>query len=193
MDRHLLPDEIDQLLDGEAGFGTAPLKAHARHCADCQAELESARMIVRQLEHLPVLSPSGQFSERVLAHVPVFVPWRVALLDSIRGLAPRTGPGRVAATLALASTVVMLAVASLWLVSQLDTVVFALNLGVDRVREGVFGVVASAFGGVVSQSVLDALRSSGLFGITVLALVMIALTAGAARAVRALASGSRAR
>ncbi len=193
MDRHLLPDEIDQLLDGEAGFGTAPLKAHVRRCTDCQNELEGARMIVRQLEHLPVLSPSAHFSERVLVNVPIFVPWHVSLIASIRGLAPRTGPGRVAATLGLASSVAVLAVASLWLVSQLDTVVFALNLGIDRMRDGVFGVVAGALGGVVSQPVLEALRSSGLFGMVALALAMVALTAGAARAVRALVSGSRAR
>ena len=31
--RHLLPDEIDLLLDDEVGFGVAPLKAHVRDCA----------------------------------------------------------------------------------------------------------------------------------------------------------------
>ena len=35
MNRHLLPDEIDLLVDGEAGFGGAPLKAHVRGCAEC--------------------------------------------------------------------------------------------------------------------------------------------------------------
>ena len=36
--RHLLPDEIDLLLDDEVGFGVAPLKAHIRDCADCRAQ-----------------------------------------------------------------------------------------------------------------------------------------------------------
>ena len=48
--RHLLPDEIDQLVDSEAGFGIAPLKAHLRECADCHAEVEDARRLVSALE-----------------------------------------------------------------------------------------------------------------------------------------------
>ena len=50
MNRHLLPEEIDQLLDGEVGFGTTPLKQHVRTCAECRAELDSARVLVSQLE-----------------------------------------------------------------------------------------------------------------------------------------------
>ena len=93
MDRHLLPEEIDLLLDGEVGFGTAPLKAHARSCAECRAELEDARAVVRELEHLPHLSPSPLFTERIMAHVQVFVPWHVALLDTARQwMPPAAGP-----------------------------------------------------------------------------------------------------
>ena len=41
--RHLLPDEIDLLLDDEVGFGVNPLRSHVRDCADCRAKVEDAR------------------------------------------------------------------------------------------------------------------------------------------------------
>ena len=44
--RHLLPNEIDLLLDGEVGFGVAPLRAHVDGCEDCQARLARSRKVV---------------------------------------------------------------------------------------------------------------------------------------------------
>ncbi|HMI58475.1 MAG TPA: hypothetical protein VK511_10530, partial [Gemmatimonadaceae bacterium] len=90
MERHLLPEEIDLLLDGEVGFGTPPLKAHVRSCTVCSKELEGARALVRQLEHLPHIAPSPLFASRVMSRVQLFVPWHVALLDSVRGLIPQS-------------------------------------------------------------------------------------------------------
>ena len=46
--RHLLPEEIDLLLDGEVGFGVQPLRAHVRGCDLCRRELEDARALVRE-------------------------------------------------------------------------------------------------------------------------------------------------
>ena len=40
--RHLHPNEIDLLLDGEVGFGVAPLRAHVEGCAECRAKLDDA-------------------------------------------------------------------------------------------------------------------------------------------------------
>ena len=51
--RHLLPNEIDLLVDGEAGFGVAPLRAHILECSDCRERLEDARVVVDALESLP--------------------------------------------------------------------------------------------------------------------------------------------
>ena len=76
--RHLLPDEIDLLLDDEVGFGVQPLKAHIRDCADCRAKVDEARFVVDALEDLPHFAPSHSFANRVMSQVPVFVPWHVA-------------------------------------------------------------------------------------------------------------------
>ena len=76
--RHLLPDEIDQLLDDEVGFGAAPLKAHIAECDDCRGRLDDARAVTALIEKLPHLAPSHRFSERVMGEVQPFVPWHVA-------------------------------------------------------------------------------------------------------------------
>src|SRR5579871_5571050 len=81
--RHLLPDEIDQLLDGETGFGVAPLQAHLRDCEQCQAAFEEQREVVEALEHLPRLAPSPEFASRVMAQVQIYEPWHVAARDSV--------------------------------------------------------------------------------------------------------------
>ena len=94
MKRHLLPNEIDLLLDGEVGFGVTPLKAHVRTCEDCRTTLEEARTVVTALEHLPHLAPSPLFANRLMSQVQVFVPWHVAALDSARRYVPRSQPVR---------------------------------------------------------------------------------------------------
>jgi hypothetical protein len=49
-ERHLLPNEIDLLLDGEVGFGVSPLRAHVDDCATCRSRLADARVVVEALE-----------------------------------------------------------------------------------------------------------------------------------------------
>jgi hypothetical protein len=193
VDRHLLPDEIDQLLDGEVGFGTAPLKTHVRRCEQCREELDSARSLVRSLERLPHLAPSPLFEQRVMGRVQVFVPWHVALQDAIRGWLPSSRPGRVAAGLGLGTVATVLTLASLWLITQLDTALFAAQLGLNRVRSAIGGALFDALASLVGEPALIALRASGPWGLMAAAAVMLLITAAAAGALRVLASGSRQR
>src|SRR5579863_2550516 len=98
--RHLLPDEIDQLLDGEVGFGVAPLQAHLRECEECRAAFEDERQVVEALEHLPRLAPTPEFGARVMAQVQIYEPWYIAVRDTVLGwlrpLQPRSQPMRLA-------------------------------------------------------------------------------------------------
>src|SRR4051812_10035276 len=109
--RHLLPDEIDLLLDDEVGFGVAPLKAHIRDCADCRTKVEDARTVVDALEDLPHFAPSHRFSDRVMSQVPVFVPWHVAARDSALQWLPRSRPARLAVAAMATSAASVLTVA----------------------------------------------------------------------------------
>lgn len=192
MDRHLLPEEIDLLLDGDVGFGTPPLKAHVRSCALCSGELESARALVRTLEHLPHVAPSPLFAGRVMARVQLFVPWHVALLDSVRGLIPQSRPLRVAAGAVFATMAIALTAVSVWAFTRIDAVLFTADLVVDRARSAALG----ALGGALSALFGDAARpllAGGVLGLAGAALLLVVTGAAAATMLRAAAIRARGR
>lgn len=193
MDRHLLPEEIDQLLDGEVGFGITPLKVHVRTCAQCRAELDTARAVVRQLEQLPHLSPASVFADRVLAQVQVFIPWHVAALDAVRGWVPQSRSGRVVAWAGFGSVAVVLTFASLWLLTRLNTVIFAVDMAVARVRDAVVGGLGDLVATLLGDTAVRAMHSSGSAGIWIAFTVLLLSAAFTARAMRAVLAGSRRR
>jgi hypothetical protein len=185
----LLPAEIDLLLDGEVGFGTAPLKAHVRRCEECRSELDSARSLVRQLEHLPRFAPSAVFGRRVMARVQVYVPWYVAVLDRLRGLVPESRPARVLAGVGAVSMLAVITILSLSVVSQLDALIFAIDLGYLRLQEWGAALFASGVSATLGEEALTAVRSAGWLGLLVLLSLTALTTAGAAGLVRGLVRG----
>ena len=66
LSRHLLPDELDLLLDGETGFGVQQLTGHLRDCAQCRDELTALRAFVLDIETLPEMTPNFGFADRVM-------------------------------------------------------------------------------------------------------------------------------
>ncbi len=132
MDRHLLPDEIDQLLDGDVGPDVAMLEAHVQECARCRSELDGERRLIDAMEHLPRLGPSSQFSAQVMARVHVFEPWHVTLRDSAERwgarLTPSSRPVRVLAGTAAVAVAAVVSVACVWLVTHLGLVFFTVAL-----------------------------------------------------------------
>jgi hypothetical protein len=191
VDRHLLPSEIDLLLDGEVGFGTSPLKTHIRKCPTCRGELEEARATVRALERLPHLAPSPLFAERVLARVNIFVPWYVAVLDTLRGLIPSSRGGRVAFGLAGGSLAAVMSLLVLWIALRFDAVVFAVGLLADRVRAGILDAAGTLLAGALGDSAYTLVRSSGLLGLSVLTLALVAAALLAATLLRTIAVNRR--
>lgn len=193
MNRHLLPEEIDQLLDGEVGFGTAPLKQHVRTCPECRAELESARVLVDQLEQLPRFTLSPRFTEEVMQRVHVYVPWHVALADSARAFIPQQRRWRAAAWTGVGVLASVLLVGALWIATRLDAVLFVVELGVDRVRAAgawaLSSLVVSLFGDTAAQ----ALSASGAAGIAVALLVTVLTALLAVGALRMVVVGARRR
>ena len=193
MDRHLLPEEIDQLLDGDVGFGTAPLKMHVRACATCRAELDEARALVRRLEHLPHFVPSTVFADRVLSQVQVFVPWHVAALDTVRGWMPRTRTARAFAWTGVGSAAVVLTIVSLFLLTRLDAVIFSIDLAVGRVRAAVGSGLADVVAAFFGNAAVHAFRTSGAIGVWVALTLLLLFAAVTARAMRAVVAGPRRR
>ena len=189
VNRHLLPAEIDLLLDGEVGFGTAPLKAHVRRCEECRSELEGARSLVRQLEHLPRFAPSPMFASRVMARVQIYVPWYITAWDRLRALVPQSRPARVLAGAGAVGMLMAITVLSLAVVTRLDALIFAIDLAYLRLQEWGSTLFTAALSAALGDAALDAVRSAGWFGLMALLSVLVLTTAGAAGLVRGLVRG----
>ena len=176
--RHLLPDEIDQLLDGEAGFGVAPLVAHVESCDTCRAELAQARQVVAALEHLPHLAPSPLFTERVMARVQVFEPWHVSAMDTVKQWIPASRPARALAIAASSVFALVISITAVWMAVRLDAFLFFFDLAGQRARQALFDAVGGAVAGLFGGAAVDALRAGGMtaaLGITgFLALIVLA-------------------
>lgn len=159
--RHLLPDEIDQLLDGEVGFGVAPLVAHVRECEECREALEEARVVVEELERLPRLVPEPAFADRVMSGVHVYVPWhaaaREAALSALRPLAPRSQPVRVLLGAAALSVFTIMTAAVVWVAGHLDGALFFANVQRTRVLQ-----IVTAAGGSVARALFGAPTATAL-------------------------------
>jgi anti-sigma factor RsiW len=188
--RHLLPNEIDLLVDGEAGFGVAPLRAHVAECDECRARLDDARIVVDALEDLPHFAPDSRLADRVMAQVPVFVPAHVAARDSVTRWLPQAGPARAAAAIIGTSIAGLLTVAMVWLASRGDAAVFATSLFADRVQSLVMGTARDLAFSLLGESAVSALQASGMLGVTLLVLGFLGTAVGTILGLRRLATAS---
>jgi anti-sigma factor RsiW len=189
--RHLLPNEIDLLVDGEAGFGVAPLRAHILECSECRERLEDARVVVDALESLPHFAPDSRLADRVMAQVPVFVPAHVAARDSVRRWLPQSSAARTAAV-ALGTTVGgALTLAMIWLATRGDAVLFISGLLGDRVRAAVAGAARDLAVALLGESALTALQATGAVGVTLLLFGFLLTAVGTVAGIRRLATAGR--
>lgn len=186
--RHLTPQEFDLLVDGEEGFGIAPLAAHIEECVTCRTKLEAQQELVGSLEKLPHFTPSPLFAYRVMREVQVFEPWHVAAMNSVQRFIPRSRPARVLAAGVAGAVATTLTLATVWIASRLDAVAFLFTLGVERMR-GVGNAAVSSF---VSSTLGLGLGSSP--NVTMLvATGFLTTVAISAFGLRALAAASRRR
>lgn len=189
--RHLLPNEIDLLVDGEVGFGVAPLLAHLKECADCHREVEEARDIAMMLEELPRFAPSYGLADRVMAQVPVFIPWHVAARDTIRGWIPESRPLRMLALAGGAAFASIFTIAALWLVAQGSLVSFASAAAGDQLRTAVGVGARELLGGLFGEQVFTALAQSGMVGLGLMGGGFVAAALIALLGLRAVAAAGR--
>lgn len=189
--RHLLPNEIDLLVDGEAGFGVAALRAHIQECPECHARLEDARVVVEALESLPHLAPDSRLADRVMAQVPVFVPAHVAARDSVRRWMPQSTAARAAAVAMAGSVAFTLTIGMIWLALQGDVVVFVSGLLGDRLRTAVVGAARDLAVALLGDAALSALQGLGAVGASLLFLAFLLAAAGTIAGIRRLAIAGR--
>ncbi len=190
-ERHLRPDEIELLLDGEEGFGVAPLRAHVRQCAVCDAELDKARELMVALDSLPDFAPSAAFADRVMSQVQVFEPWHAAAMNTAQRFVPATRPARVAAGLAAAVSAGLLTAAGTWAVARADIALLMTQMGLERVQEQVSAATSDLVATVLGKPGIETLQTSSP---EMLALIMggfVAVTGLGVVGLRSLATVSR--
>ena len=189
--RHLLPNEIDLLVDGEAGFGVAPLRAHIDECGECRARVEDARIVVDALEALPHFAPDSRLADRVMSQVPVFVPAHVAARDAVSQWIPRAGPARVAAAAIFTSAAGVLTLGLIWLATQGDAAVFMTGLLGDRLRGVVVEAARDLASSLLGESALAALQATGTIGVSLLLAGFVVTAFGTVAGIRRLAAIGR--
>ena len=184
--RHLLPNEIDLLLDGDAGFGLAPLRAHVRRCSHCQGELAAARRIVALLDDLPHFAPPARFADGVMAQVQLFEPWHVTLRDSLLRLVPRSRPARALAAVGGFTTALLVSVGAIALLGRLDVLVFGWQFAVDRARTAFVTMIGETVSALFGDAAVGVLARSGPTGVTVAVIGFLTSLVMATLALRAL-------
>jgi hypothetical protein len=188
--RHLLPDEIDLLLDDEVGFGVSPLKAHIRDCADCRAKVDEARFVMGALEDVPHFAPSHTFADRVMSQVPVFVPWHVAARESVAQWLPQSRSARLAVGGLATAVAAVLTVAILWVATQTDILQLASGMAGNRVRGIVFDAGRDVLSTVFGPQMFAVIQRTGTLGIAAALLGLAAAAGGSIAGLRALAVAS---
>jgi hypothetical protein len=189
--RHLLPNEIDLLVDGEAGFGVAPLRAHIQECPDCRERLDDARIVVDALEALPHFAPDSRLADRVMAQVPVFVPAHVAARDSVRRWLPQSAAARVAALAIAGSGAFALTLGMIWVALQGNLLTFATGMLGERVRLAVVGAARDLAVAMLGDAALAALQGLGVMGAALLFLAFLVAAVGTIAGLRRLALAGR--
>lgn len=191
--RHLLPNEIDLLLDGETGFGVQPLREHIRGCTDCKTRLAQARSVVAALEEVPHLSPRFGLADRVMSQVPVFVPWHVAARDSITRWVPSTPGLRALAASMIAVVGSLITGLTLWVVTRGD--VLALFTGVvgEQARNAASDAASDLVVSLFGQQMIAAVQQVGPLGIALAAGGFLIASCATVFGLRLIATSSRAR
>ena len=188
--RHLLPDEIDLLLDDEVGFGVTPLRVHIRECARCRALVDEARVAVDALEAIPHFAPSHLFADRVMASVPVFVPWHVAARDAAERWLPQARRTRFIVAGLATSVASLVTLAILWVATQTDALVLATGAAGNELRGVAMDAGQRAVAAIFGEQALRLVQGAGSLGIAAALGILVLATAGSVAGFRALALAS---
>lgn len=189
--RHLLPNEIGLLLDGEVGFGVTPLRAHVDDCAPCRGRLAEARVVSDALDNLPRFAPAPAFANRVMAHVQVVEPWHVALSAATSRLIPKTASMRVVMAASASLVAVGISSAAVWLAFRADVAIYLAEAADQRARETITAALGALARSVFGAGAIDALGVQGAPALAVGGLVVMVAAGSAALGLRALTLASR--
>ena len=185
--RHLLPQELDLLVDGDAGFGQAPLKTHVETCSECSTRLAELQAIAGQLDALPHFAPRHGFADRVMTNVQVIEPWHVALVESAQRLVPESTGMRVLAATGAGIAATTISGTALWLAFQANLLGWSAGAALEQGGRGAWDSVtagARAMAGALGDGTSVAAGVAALTGAAIVAVFAFRWVAAAARANR---------
>jgi predicted anti-sigma-YlaC factor YlaD len=191
--RHLLPNEIDLLVDEETGFGMQPLREHVRDCTDCRARLNEAQELIGSLEAIPLFSPRVGLADRVMTQVPVFVPWHVTARDTLARWTPTSAGARAAVAALVAVMGSLVTGVTLWIATRGDLVAMFTGLLGERASNAVSDAAGSVVVGLFGPQVVAAVQQVGPLGIAFAAGGFLVASLATVFGLRLIATSSRAR
>lgn len=191
--RHLLPNEIDLLLDEESGFGVQPLREHVRDCADCRARLSSAKRVASRLSELPLIAPRFGLADRVMSQVPVFVPWHVAARDAITPYIPTGRAAQVAAATLTAVAGTVVTGGTLWIATRGDLVAMLTGLAGEGAQTAASDAAGSLVVAVLGSQAVTVIQQMGPWGLAAAAGGFAAASIATVFGLRHVATTTRAR
>jgi hypothetical protein len=183
--RHLLPQELDLLVDGDVGFGVTPLRAHVESCDECRERLDALRAVAIQLDALPHFTPRLNFADRVMHEVQVIEPWHVALTASARRLVPQSTGMRVLAAAGAGLAATTISGSALWLAFRADLLGWSSGAAIGTAGAGAWAGLQSFASELISTRTDLGVMALG-------AAVLTVSSVGAVLAFRGLAAVARA-
>jgi hypothetical protein len=185
--RHLLPNELDMLVDGDSGFGLAPLKAHVESCTGCRSRLSALQAIAGTLDTLPHFAPRHGFADRVMHDVQVIEPWYVALGESATRLIPESTGMRVLAATGAGLAATAVSGAAVWLAFKANLLGWSASAALGEGGHGAWGVLAAAvrtLAGAFGDGTALVAVSAALTGSAIISILALRRLAAAAHANR---------
>jgi hypothetical protein len=191
--RHLLPNEIDLLLDEDSGFGVQPLREHVRACPDCRARLAEAQEVVAALDEVPLFSPRVGLPDRIMSQVPVFVPWHVAARDAVTQWMPTSQAARALTTALVAVVGSLVTGLTLWIATRGDLLTMFSGLVGEQARSTVTNAAGDVIVALFGPQVVVAVQQVGPIGIALAAGGFLVASLATVLGLRLIATSSRAR
>jgi len=190
--RHLLPNEIDLLVDGDAGFGVAPLRAHLAECRECRERCDELRLVAETVEALPHFTPNLRFADRIMAQVQVVEPWHVAATEYATRLVPASTPMRLFLGAGAGAAALAISGSAAWLAFRGDLAGWMASLFIDRTRQTLVTGAGEVAAGALGADATTALASGGLATLGLTSAVLALAAIGAVLGFRRLAATARA-
>ncbi len=116
---HPSSERLEALVEGTLDEAEqAVLNSHVIGCPRCQAELEEWRSLFVALASLPLMEPSVQFSEHIMASINLSVPLPARVASIFKRFVPKSTMGWTLASIFLALPIIATGALATWIIAQ---------------------------------------------------------------------------